>query len=153
MRLQDQYPYDSFPVGIHNIYYIDYKGNFHINAPFIIAPNKTISTGNTFVLIFSPNSKNRKVHLVGLLDAYYDDGTINLNVRDIMSQETFTINQYIKYPQNPYKWILIDFDYLVEELNTEVIKSYCGSCKDAKKTSVADSNHRKLNSDLIEFDF
>jgi hypothetical protein len=153
MKLQDLHPYDSAIVGLSNLYRVDYNGDFFINAPFIVAPNKTISTGNTFVLINSPNSKNRKVHLVGLLDAYFDDGVIFLIVQDILSHETFTINQYIKCPQNPCKWILIDFDYLVEELNTEIIKSYCGSCKDAKKKSVADSNHRKLNDNLLEFDF
>lgn len=52
MKLQDQHPYDSFIVGINNIYFVDYKCDFHINAKFILAPNKTISTGNTFVLIY-----------------------------------------------------------------------------------------------------
>ncbi len=155
MKLQDLpiHQYDSAVVGLNNIYRVDYKGDFFINAPFIIAPNKTISTGNTFVLIFSPNNKNRKVHLVGLLDAYYDDGVIFLIVRDIMSQETFSINQYIKCPQNPCKWILIDFDCIVEEINTDIIKSYCGTCADAKKKSVAESNHIKLNDDLLDFNF
>ena len=51
-----------------------------------------------------------------------------------------------------FKWVLIDFDYLVEALNSEIIKSYCGSCKDAKKKSVADTNHKKLKDDLLEFD-
>jgi hypothetical protein len=122
MRLQDRHPYDSFPVGIHNIYYIDYRGDFHINAPFILAHNKTIRTGNTFVLIYSPNSKNKKVHLVGLLDAYYDDGVIFLIVRGIASWDTFTIDQQIECTGDRFKWVLIDFDFLVEELNTEVIK-------------------------------
>ena len=153
MRLQDRHPFDSFPVGINNIYYIDYRGDFHINAPFILAPNKTISTGNTFVLIYSPNNKNIKVHLAGLLDAYYDDGVIFLIVRDIASQETFTIDQQMKCSGDHFKWVLIDFDFLVEELNTEIIKSYCGSCKNAKENSFADSNHRKLNDDLLKFNF
>ena len=153
MKLQDLHPYDSFIVGINNIYFIDYKGDFHINAPFILAPNKTISTGNTFVLIYSPNSKNKKVHLVGLLDAYYDDGVIFLIVRDILSQETFTIDQMIKCTEDHYKWVLIDFDCIVEELNTDIIKSCCGSCTDTKKKSAAESNHIKLNDDLLEFNF
>ena len=91
MKLQDLHPFDSFIVGINNIYFIDYKGDFHINAPFIIAANKTISTGNTYVLIYSRNSKNCIVHPVRLQDAYYEDGTIYLIVQDILSQETFTI--------------------------------------------------------------
>ena len=153
MKLQDQHPYDSFIVGINGIYFVDYKGDFHINAPFILAPNKTISTGNTFVLINSPNSKNRKVHLVGLQDAYYDDGVIFLIVRDIASQETFTIDQQMKCSGDHYKWILINFDLLVEELDRVIIKLYCSICPDSKKKSVVDNNHRKLNNDLLEFDF
>src|SRR5450759_4898015 len=127
MKAQTLHPFDSAIVGLDGIYFVDYRGDFHINAPFIIAPNKTISTGNTFVLIYSPNNKNRKVHLVGLLDAYYDDGVIFLIVRDIASQETFTIDQQMKCSGDNYKWILIDFDFIVEEINTDIIKSYCGS--------------------------
>ena len=153
MKLQDLHPYDSAIVGLNNVYRVDYKGDFFINAPFIIAPNKTISTGNTFVLIFSPNSKNKKVYLVGLLDAYYDDGVIFLIVRDFASQETFSINQYIKCPQNPCKWVLIDFDCIVEEINTDIINSNCNTCANPKKKSPAESNHIKLNDDLLDFNF
>jgi hypothetical protein len=52
-----------------------------------------------------------------------------------------------------YRWILIDFDYLVEELNTEVIKSYCRGCANPKKKSPADSNHKTFNDDLLDFNF
>jgi hypothetical protein len=153
MKLQDLHPYDSAIVGLNNIYFIDYKGNFHINAPFILVPDKTISTGNTFVLIYSPNNKNKKVHLVGLLDAYYADGVIFLIIRDIASQETVTIGQQIECTGDRYRWILIDFDFLVEELNTEIIKSYCGSCKNGKNKSVTGSNHKTFNDDMLEFEF
>ena len=153
MKAQTLHPFDSAILGLENLYRVNFNGDFFINAPFILAPIKTISTGNTFVLIFSPNNKNRKVHLVGLLDAFYDDGTINLIVRDVMSQEAFSINQYIKCPQNPCKWILIDFDCIVEEISTDIIKSFCGTCAGIKKKSVAENNHKKLNDDLLEFDF
>jgi hypothetical protein len=153
MKLQDLHPYDSAIVGLNNIYRVDYKGDFFINAPFIIARTKKISTGSTYVLIYSPNSKNKKVHLVGLIDAFYDDATINLIVRDVLSQETFSINQYIKCPQNPFKWILIDFDCIVEEINTDIIKSFGGACADAKEKSSAENNHKKLNDDLLDFNF
>lgn len=152
MKLQDLHPYDSAIVGLNNVYRVDYKGDFFINAPFIMSPNKKVSTGSTYVLIYSPNNKNRKVYLVGLLDAYYDDGFINLIVQDIVSKETFTIDQQMKCSGDHYEWVLIDFDYLVEALNSEVIKSYCGSCKNAKKKSVAETNPRKLKDDMLEFD-
>ncbi len=153
MRLQNLHPYDSFIVGINNIYFVDYQGNFHINAPFIIAPNKTICTGSTYVLIYAHHTKKCIVHQVKLEDAYFDEGSIFLIVRDVLSQESFTIDQMIKCTEDHYKWILMDFDCIVEELNTDIIKSFCGTCTDAKKKSVADSNHKKLNDDMLEFDF
>lgn len=84
MRLQDLHPYDSAVVGLNNIYFIDCKGDFHINTSFIIATNKTIRTGSTYVLIYSSNNKKSIVHPVRLMDAYYD-----IIVQDIVSQETF----------------------------------------------------------------
>ena len=96
MKLQDLHPYDSFIVGINNIYIVDYLGRFHINAPFIIAANKTLSTGCTYVLIESLYTKKYIVRQVRLQDAYYSDGTINLIVQDILSQETFAIDQQIE---------------------------------------------------------
>jgi hypothetical protein len=89
MKLQDLHPYDSFIVGINNIYFIDYKGDFHINAPFIIAANKIISTGNTYVLTYPNKRKNYIVHQVRLQDAYYSEGIINLVLQDVFTQETY----------------------------------------------------------------
>jgi hypothetical protein len=153
MKLQDLHPYDSAIVGLNNLYRVDYKGDFFINVPFIIARSKKISTGSTFVLIYSRNNKKKFVHPVRLMDAYYTEGIINLVLQDIMSQETFAIDQKVECTGDHFKWVLIDFDYLVETLNSEIIKSYCGSCKNAKENSVANSNHRNLNNDLLEFDF
>ena len=153
MRLQDLHQYDSFPLGIKNIYYIDYRGDFHINAPFIIAANKTLSTGCTYVLIESFNTKKYIVRQVRLQDAYYSDGNINLIVEDILSQETFAIVQKMKCTREHYKWILIDIDDIDNVLNTEVKKSYCNSCGDDKKKYPSDKNLGKFSDDLLEFDY
>jgi hypothetical protein len=153
MKLQDLHPYDSAIVGLNNIYRVDYKGDFFINAPFIISSNKKISTGSTYVLIYSGYNKKSIVHPVHLMDVYYDDGVIFLIVQDIASQVTFTIDQQIECTRDHYKWILIDLDCLVEELDREILKSYCGNCDGNKEKPVANSNHRKLNDDLLEFEF
>ena len=115
MKLQDLHPYDSAVVGLNNIYRVDYKGDFFINAPFIISPNKKISTGSTYVLIYAHPTKKCIVHQVRLQDAYYSEGIINLIVQDILSQEIFTIDQKIKCTREHLKWVLIDLDYLVDE--------------------------------------
>jgi hypothetical protein len=122
MKLQDLHPYDSFIVDINNIYFIDYQGDFHINAKFILAANKTLSTGNTYVLMYPNKRRNCIVHLVRLQDAYYSEGIINLLLQDIFSQETFTIVQQIECTGDHYKWILIDLDYFNDELNTDIGK-------------------------------
>lgn len=153
MRLQNVHPFDSAVVGLNGIYFVNYEGDFHINAPFIIATNKTIRTGNTYILIYSRNSKNCLMHPVALLDAYYDDGTIYLIVRYIKSKETFRINQYIKCPQKPYKWILIDLNYFTDKIDDVAIQSYCEKCADTKKKSVTYGEHKKVNDDLLEFEF
>jgi hypothetical protein len=153
MKLQDLHPYDKTIVGLNNLYIIDYEGNFYINSPCIMATDKTICTGRTYLLVYYHRATGVNITDVRLIDVYYDEGVINLTVQDIISQKTFFLNQYIKCPQNLCKWILIDFDCIVEEINTDIIKSYCGSCKDAKENSVAESNHIKLNDDLLDFNF
>jgi hypothetical protein len=154
MRLQNLHPYDSAVVGLDGIYFVDYKGDFHINAPFIIATNKTIRTGSTYILIYSSNSKKGIMHPIVLQDAYYDDGTIYCIIRDIKSQVTFSINQYIKCPQKPYKWILIDLNYFTDKINAKAIQSYCGKCNDNSGNSIDDSKSKQsLDDDLLEFEF
>ena len=147
MKLQDLHPYDSFIVGINNIYYIDYESNFYINSPCIMATDKTIITGRTYLLVYNHGGTSVNMTNVRLIDVYYDEGVVNLIVQDIISQKTFCLNQYIKCPQNLCKWILIDFDSFIEEMNSKIIKSYCEKCPDTKKKSVAKSNPNKLNDD------
>lgn len=154
MKLQDLHPFDSFIVGIKNIYYIDYKGNFHINAKFIIVANKTLSTGSIYVLIESFNGKKSIVRHVRLKDAYYDDGTINLIVQDIVSHEPFTIDQRIECTKDHYKWILIDLDFFNDEMNANIIKSFCEKCSNAQmKPPAEDKSNQNQSDDLLEFEF
>jgi|ERR1035437_8137404 hypothetical protein len=154
MKLQDSHPYDSFIVGINNIYYIDYKGDFHINAPFIIAANKTLSTGNTYVLMYPNKKRSCIVHPVRLQDAYYSEGIINLVLQYILSKKTFTIDQQMKCTRDHFKWILIDLDFFNDEMNAKIIKSYCKKCNDTKMKPVAeDKSNQNHNDDLLEFEF
>jgi hypothetical protein len=121
MKLQDLHPYDSFIVGINNIYFIDYQGDFHVNAPFIIAANKSITTGNTYVLMYPNKIRNCIVHQVRLLDAYYSEGIINLVLQHILSKE-FTIDQQMKCTRDHFKWVLIDFDFFNDKMNANIEK-------------------------------
>ena len=154
MKLQDLHPYDSAIVGLNGIYFVDYKGDFHINAPFIIAPNKTISTGNTYVLMYPKKRRNCNVHQVQLQDAYYSEGIINLLIKDILSKETFIIDQQMKCTRDHFKWILIDFDFFNDEMNASIIKSFCEKCSNAQmKTPAEYKSSQNHNDDLLEFEF
>ena len=108
MKLQDRYPYDSAIVGLNNLYIVDYKGDFYINTPCIMATDKTITTGRTYLLVYYHKGTGVNMTDVRLIDVYFDEGVINLIVQEIISQKTFCLNQYIECPQNPCKWILID---------------------------------------------
>jgi hypothetical protein len=153
MKLQDRYPYDSAIVGLNNLYIIDYEGNFYIYSPCIMAINKTIITGRTYLLVDNHRGTGVSLNDVNLIDVYIDEGVINLIVQDIISQKTFCLNQYIECPQNPCKWILIDLSYFINEMNAKAIQSYCGKYADTKKKSVAKSNPRILDDDLLDFEF
>jgi len=89
MKLQDLHPYDSAIVGLNGIYFVDYKGDFSYQCAIYNSPNKTISTGNTYVLMYPNKRRNCNVHQVQLQDAYYSEGIINLVLQDIFSQKTF----------------------------------------------------------------
>jgi hypothetical protein len=153
MRLQDLHPFDSAVVGLNGIYCVDYKGDFHINAPFIIATNKTIRTGRTYVLVDNYKGTGVRMTDVKLIDGYYDEGVINLFVQGIITQKIYSISQDIKYLQNSTNWILIDLNFFIDEMNSKAIKSYCGKCTNTYNKSVVDSNHRRRIDDLLEFDF
>jgi hypothetical protein len=123
MRLQDKHPYYSAVVGLENLYVVGPGGSFYINSPAIMASDKTICTGETYIFISHPNGKNGKMYPVELRDVYYEDGTVNLIVHDLISQQTFKINQYLA--ENQIRWMLFDMVYLNKLLDYKLIKSYC----------------------------
>lgn len=89
MKLQDLHPYDKTIVGLNNLYIIDYEGNFYINSPCIMATDKTICTGRTYLLVYYHRATGVNITDVRLIDVYYDEGVINLTVQDIISQKTW----------------------------------------------------------------
>jgi hypothetical protein len=126
MKAQDRYPYDKAGVGLNNQYIVDYEGNFYINSPCIMVEEKTIITGNTYLLIVHPTGKKSRVYAVSLLDVYYDEGIVNLIVCDLLTQRIFTITQCIECTETSCKWILAELDYLNKLIDYKTIQSYCG---------------------------
>jgi hypothetical protein len=152
MRTEDKNKNDSTLLGLNKLYVVDYEGNYYINSPAIMATDKTIKRNNTDLLIIHPD-KNSKMYPVILLDAYFEDGLVHLNVQDIRTQKKFTIDHCIQCPENRCKWVLIDLDYVNNLLDYETIKSYCGKCAANNKKTVARSNYKDGNNDLLEFEF
>jgi hypothetical protein len=116
MKLQDKYKYDSTILGLENLYMIDYEGNFFINSPCIMATDKTIYSGRTYLLFDCTNGKNGRMCSVVLMDVYCEDYVIYLIVRDLLSQKIFNINFYIDNDEIRGLWVLIDMDFFIKRL-------------------------------------
>ena len=70
MKTQSNFKYDSAIVGLNNLYRVNYNGDFFINEPFILVTNKTLITGQTYVLV--DNQKGTGVRMIDvILHLYY----------------------------------------------------------------------------------
>ncbi len=116
MKAQDQHTYDNTILGLENLYMVDYEGNFFINSPCIMATDKTISAGRTYILVDYTNGKNSRMYSVVLLDVYCEDYVIYLIIRDLLSHRIFNINLYIDDGEIRGLWVLIDMDYFIQRL-------------------------------------
>ncbi len=151
-RFQDLHPYDQTIVGLDNLYIVDHKGDFYINAFFIMETNKTLSKGTSYLLV--DNKETRvKMTKVRLIDCYFDGDIINLILQDISTQRTFTIAQQLECTENDCTWFLVDFNYFVDKMNAKAIRKYCAKCSDAKNKPVAEIKPRQSHDDLLEFDY
>jgi hypothetical protein len=111
MKLQDNHPYDSTILGLENLYLVDCEGNFFINSPCIMATDKTLCTGRTYLLVDCTNGKNARMYSVVLLDVYCEDYVIYLIVRDLLSQKVFDVAFYIDDSEIRGLFVLIDMDF------------------------------------------
>jgi hypothetical protein len=128
MKAQERYQFDKAVVGLNNSFIVDCEGNFYINSPCIMVEEKTVITGNTYLLIVQPTGKKIRIIAVSLLDVYFDDGIVNLIVCDLLTQKIFKIDQCIECSEARCKWILAELDYLNKLIDYKTILSYCGSC-------------------------
>jgi hypothetical protein len=127
MKLQDKHKYDSTVVGLENLYVVDSDGNFFINSPAIMTPDKTVIRNNSYLLIKCSYDEKRKIYPVSLIDAYYKDCRVYLFVQDLLTQRIFCID--IVMDDSVNKWLLVDMTCLSELWDYLIIKSYCGNCK------------------------
>ena len=116
MKLQDKHNYDSAVLGLENLYVIDYEGFYYINSSCIMATDKTICTGRTYLFVDCSYSKNGRMHSVVLMDVYCEDYVIYLIVRDLLSNRVFNINLYIDDGEIRGLCVLIDMDFFIQRL-------------------------------------
>ena len=116
MKLQDKYKYDSTILGLENLYMVDYEGNFFINSPCIMATDKTMYTGRTYLLVDCSYGKNSRMYSVVLMDVYCEDYVIYLIVRDLFLHRVFNINLYIDDGEIIGLSVLIDMDFFIQRL-------------------------------------
>lgn len=116
MKAQDLHQYDSAIVGLNNLYRVDYRGDFFINSPCIMATEKTIYTGRTYLLVDCTNGKNGRMYSVVLMDVYCEDYVIYLIVREPLSHRVFNINLYIDDGEIRGLAVLIDMNFFIQRL-------------------------------------
>jgi hypothetical protein len=116
MKQQDKHNYDSAILGLENLYVVDYEGNYFINSPCIMATDKTVYTGRTYLLVDCSYGKNSRMYSVVLMDVYCEDYVIYLIVRDLLSHRIFNINLYIDDGGIRGLWVLIDMDFFIQRL-------------------------------------
>lgn len=153
MRLQDYFQYDSAIWGLNNIYIPIGDSSLYINVPFILTTNKLITNGKQYILVFNSPEEGIKNYNVELVDGYFKDSIIHLFVQDVISHRIFTINQYIQCTKSQCSWVLYDMEHYDKKCDYKAVTTYCEKCDDKKKKPVANSNLKKLNDDLLDFEF
>jgi hypothetical protein len=119
MKLQDYYPFDSAIVGLENIYCTVGEDAFFVNSSCILADDKYIKKGETYLLFGSKLECGNDLSWVILLDAFFQYGYINLIVLDKYTQEARTIYHSISTEEYECSWRLIDTSYFINVVMDE----------------------------------
>lgn len=133
MKAQDLFDYDSAILGLNQLYSEVGEDSFFINSDCILAANKVVTIGKTYILFEYPSGKCVKMTDVQLLDAYYNDDAVHMIVQGIISQQVFTIVLHVDGGEVNCTSMFVDLDYFINQLNMKAIKQYCGNCNTAEK--------------------
>jgi hypothetical protein len=133
MKAQDLFDYDSAILGLNQLYSEVGEDSFFINSDCILAANKVVTIGKTYILFDYPSGKCVKMTDVRLLDVYYNKGAVHMIVQGIISQQAFTIVLNVDDGEVNCKSMFVDLDYFIDQLDMKAIKQYCGNCKEVKK--------------------
>lgn len=125
MKRQDLYPYDSAIVGLQDLYIDMGNDAFYVNSANIIAQDKVVSVGRSYLLI-----ANRKddllVEWVTLVDVFYDNVLLHILLHSKETGKQITIVHDLKGQHTRKRWLLIDWQYLQAEIDRAEVMKYCG---------------------------
>ncbi len=119
MKLQDLFPFDSSEP--HGTFYAN-VGNYSyiIFSNSVKAIHHQLWRNKTYLLKWSDGN----VQEVSLLNAIQDkNNTISLILLDVKSRKKFKLT--IPEPQEDCTWVLIDLDYLQEQVEHLIKLAYC----------------------------
>ena len=136
-KLQDLFPFHSTVAGLNGVYVASDDGkSFYINTPCVVAHNKTIIKGKTYLLLDIETDEIDAVN-VRVLDAFYKNGNAYILVQDIETNQKRVIDQFLESHMHCCPWFLIDLHYL-------------------RRMPVSAKNHGNMlveEQELLKFDF
>jgi hypothetical protein len=124
MRMQDLYPfYDSAILGLNGIYSTVGNDSFYVKSPCIKAVSHTITTGHTYLF----KESNGIVKLVELYDGFHDNQYFHLFLVDVKSKKRFSVSTIVDGYKHECSWMLIDLEFLQEQVDNLIANAYCES--------------------------
>jgi hypothetical protein len=124
MGLQDLFKFNKTLLGLNNQYIAFGNDSFLINSPVIIAEGHIVSTGSTYLLVWS-EIERMYVHHVQLADVYHDNEKVNLLLKEISTNHTEKLELFLNM-EHQSTWVLIDMNYIKNQVDNILVKDYCG---------------------------
>ena len=115
MELQEFFKYDPLTVGLEGIFHKTEDGYF-LNSSCLLSPYQIIKLNQIYLLFCPKDDASEEISYVQLMDVFFDDGFVNLYIRDIVTMETTIISHYLASGYLVHQWRLIQLDFLMEML-------------------------------------
>ena len=152
MKTQAKFPYHQTVHCPNIIFHPVGRDSFYIYS-CVLAADRIVTKGKEYIIFNNTTDTRITMSDVILVTCYYREGIITLIVRDIKSKGVFAIHHSLECHKNDCKWLLIDINYFVDQMDAKAIQSYCGKCNDHKNRRNSEINHNSSQDDLLEFEF
>lgn len=117
MNTEDKFPFDESLWGLRNIYHTISNGEGHyINSQCIVAQDKIVHTGMTYLFSPKPDESGIQLMLVKLQNVLFISGVVQLEMLDIMTGKIFHESLLVRPDEEECTMMLIDMKYFNERL-------------------------------------